>query len=406
MNTGVVKSKASGLALMGKFFVAVAVLGAGVLPQGAKAVTTNQQFQQYITDICFGVIAPPPGVNWNTVTMCSLTSTGWAGAGGPTPSVNLGTANAGSTTSSSRKKKGFRIPLDDQDEKPAKGASADVGGWGLLLTPQYGKSSRVETNLENGYQSTLSGLLVGLDYRFSDALVIGATVGQTKDDAKFLNNAGSLKTGSNVFTLYGTWLSDDGVAVDGYLGYGKLSLDSTRQVVFGTTLSGTTLGNTTGNQSMAGISVNYQKDIGRVSLTPFLNFDQIKTSIKGYSETGTTTLEMRYGDRSVTSLTSNLGFRLGSSYSYGWGSLLPTARLAAVHEFQNKSQQIRNELVITPGAGFLVETDSPDRDYLNIGLGVVAALNGGAQLFLDYEKRTQDKLLSSWAVSLGGLFEF
>ncbi len=275
-----------------------------------------------------------------------------------------------------------------------------------MLTPQYGKSSRVETNLENGYQSTLSGLLVGLDYRFSDALVIGATVGQTKDDAKFLNNAGSLKTGSNVFTLYGTWLSDDGVAVDGYLGYGKLSLDSTRQVVFGTTLSGTTLGNTTGNQSMAGISVNYQKDIGRVSLTPFLNFDQIKTSIKGYSETGTTTLEMRYGDRSVTSLTSNLGFRLGSSYSYGWGSLLPTARLAAVHEFQNKSQQIRNELVITPGAGFLVETDSPDRDYLNIGLGVVAALNGGAQLFLDYEKRTQDKLLSSWAVSLGGLFEF
>ena len=81
-------------------------------------------------------------------------------------------------------------------------------------------------------------------------------------------------------------------------------------------------------------------------------------------------------------------------------------RLAAVHEFQNKSQQISNELVVTPGAGFLVQTDSPDRNYLNVGLNMVAALNGGAQLFLDYDKRTQDKLLSSWAVSLGGLFEF
>jgi len=37
---------------------------------------------------------------------------------------------------------------------------------------------------------------------------------------------------------------------------------------------------------------------------------------------------------------------------------------------------------------------------------VAAALDGGAQLFLDYEKRTQDRLLSSWAVSLGALVEF
>lgn len=96
---------------------------------------------------------------------------------------------------------------------------------------------------------------------------------------------------------------------------------------------------------------------------------------------------------------------MSTSYGYDWGTLFPSARIAAVHEFQNQSKQIRNELVLTPGTGFLVATDAPDRNYLNIGLGVAAALNGGTQMFLDYEKRTQDRLLSSWAISAGVLLE-
>jgi outer membrane autotransporter protein len=97
---------------------------------------------------------------------------------------------------------------------------------------------------------------------------------------------------------------------------------------------------------------------------------------------------------------------VSTSYGYDWGTLQPLARLAAVHEFQNNAKQISNELVITPGTGFTVSTDAPDRNYLDLGLGMSAALNGGTQLFIDYDKRAQDKLLSSWAVSLGVLTEF
>jgi hypothetical protein len=43
---------------------------------------------------------------------------------------------------------------------------------------------------------------------------------------------------------------------------------------------------------------------------------------------------------------------------------------------------------------------------MNLGLGISAALNGGTQLFLDYDKRAQDRLLSSWAVSAGVLVGF
>jgi outer membrane autotransporter protein len=172
------------------------------------------------------------------------------------------------------------------------------------------------------------------------------------------------------------------------------------------TIFGTTTGSTSGNQVLGGLSTSYQMDAGRFSVSPFLNLDYIKTNFKGYEESGSTLLEFRFSDRRASSFTSSLGGRVSTTYGYSWGILIPSARLAAVHEFQNNSQQIYSELVITPGTGMSVTTDAPDRNYLNIGLGVAVALNGGSQLFLDYEKRTQDRLLSSWAVSLGGLFEF
>lgn len=403
MNTGAIKSRAGRCAFVGKFSVAVLMLVLGVIPRQSFAATSNVQFEQYVDYICFtlyGLGAP----NAQIASMCSLTSTGFAGPAA-TASVNLGTANA-SSTAASRKKKGAHEIQDKQNEKSVKGASADGGGWGFLITPQYGNSNRTETNFENGYQSNLNGLVAGLDYRFSDSLIVGVTLGQTKDNATFLNSAGSLKTTNNSITLYSTWLPSENISVDGYLGYGKIKFDSLRKVVWGTSISGMASGNTTGQQMMGGVSSSYQKDIGRFTLTPFINLDYIKTSFNGYNESGTTTLELHYGDRNTNSFTSSLGARLSTSYGYDWGSLQPSVRFAAVHEFQNKSKQISNELVITPGTAFLVQTDSPDRNYLNIGLGISAALNRGTQLFLDYDKRTQDKLLSSWAVSLGALMEF
>lgn len=412
MSAGIGKSKASGIALMGKVLVGVMVVGVGIGggSRHAYAATSDTQFHQYLLSIC---LSPTVPASWDAPKVLQMCLAAFPNLGGPVDggtapssvSANLGTVNAGGSLSS-RKKQGARIPLDEQKDSSVKGASADGGGWGLLISPQYSKNSRTGTDLENGYQSSLKGLNVGLDYRSSDSFVFGAIIGQTKDDATFLNNAGSLKTRNNTVVLYSTWLPSEAMSVDGYLGYGKINFDSSRRVAFGTGISGAINGATTGKQLMAGLSTSYQMTAGRLNIAPFFNLDYINTSFKGYSETGTTLLELRYSDRRTASLTSSLGGRFGTTYNYEWGALIPSIRLAAVHEFQNNSKRISNELVITPGTSMVVTTDAPDRNYLNLGLGVAASLNSGAQLFLDYEKRTQDKLLSSWAVSLGGLFEF
>ncbi|MBU1480223.1 MAG: autotransporter outer membrane beta-barrel domain-containing protein [Gammaproteobacteria bacterium] len=400
---GVIKSKVGRCAFASKSGVIVLSLGFWLFPNQVMANSADTQFKQYLVNICTAYPVPPGWTLTGQNCLDAFAGQPISGTAAVTVSTNL-SVNAASG-SASRKNKGIRELRDEQKEETEKGASADGSSWGFLLTPQFGNSNRNETDLENGYQSKLIGLVAGLDYRYSNSFVFGATLGYTKDNATFLNSAGFIKTSSNALTMYSTWLPSESVSVDGYLGYGKLNFDSNRHVEFGL-ISGTTSGTTNGHQVMAGISTSYQKDVGRLNLSPFINLDYIKTFIDGYRESGTTSLEMHYFDRSTISMTTSLGARLSTSYGYDWGTLNPTARLATVHEFQNNSKQITNELVGTPGYGFTVTTDAPDRNYLDLGLGVSAALNGGTQLFLDYDRRAQDKLLSSWAVSLGALMEF
>lgn len=378
----------------------------GGIPLQATAVTVDDQFEFYVNTIC----GTPPLPDWDSGQLGTLCSTVFTGSpdGSPgtmTSSSNLGIGGSkgGATT---RQPPSIKDRLEERKQETEKGASADGGGWGLLFSPQYGKSKRPETELENGYQSALKGLAVGLDYRFSDSFVLGTAIGHTKDEADFINEAGFLKTTSNTLTLYGTWIPAEGGYIDGYLGAGKSDINNQRRVIFGLLPPGTASGDTSGSQIMAGLSAGYRADFDNFNLGPFINLDYIKTTIDGYDESGTTGLELRYSERSIVSTTSSLGGQGSMAFGYDWGTLLPSIRLAAVHEYKSDSQQIGNQLVIAPTTPFLVATDNPDRNFLLTGLGLAAAFNGGTQTFINYEKRSKDKLLNSWAVSIGVLAEF
>lgn len=367
----------------------------------------NDRFELYINTICNTFPAP---AGWNSTRVGLLCAAAFVdgfaggGAGSVSTSSNLGTADIGNSGASPMSKE-IHECLDDLIRKPGEKGCA-TGSWGLLLSTQLGRSIRTETELENGSQSDLKGLLIGFDYRFTGGLLLGAAAGQTLDTGTFINNAGLYKSSINTFTIYTTWLPSEKISLDAYLGNGEINIDSQRRILFGSQISGTANGSSTGRQFMAGLSTSYQSNIGRISISPVFKLDYIKTDIKGYNETGSTRLELRYGDRSNISSTASLGGRASYSFKYNWGILTPSINGAGVHEFQNNSNQYSYELVITPGTGFLVTTDSPDRDYFLSGLGLIAELNNKALVFLNYERRSGDNLLDAWTVSLGVLKEF
>jgi outer membrane lipase/esterase len=91
-------------------------------------------------------------------------------------------------------------------------------------------------------------------------------------------------------------------------------------------------------------------------------------------------------DQDWDSLTTTLGGGASYASSRDWGVLIPFARVAWVHEFENDSQKMKAFYTVDPQQNNLVaQTDDPDRDYFELGIGVSAVMRGGLQAFFDYQ---------------------
>lgn len=328
-------------------------------------------------------------------------------------SSNLGSKGAQSkatNTAASQQVSGVKDRMEELEEEVS-----PQGGWGVLAALQRGEAERVATNSESGFESDLEGVVLGGDYRFNDALVVGFATGYTNDEADFDNNSGTLKTTSNALTVYLTYTPIENAYIDGYIGLTSLEFSGLRKLViegepadaFG--FSGAATSDFDGNQTLLGISGGYDWYYGNLSVGPYMSIDYNKTDVDGYDEQGTTNLELRYPDQTTHSRLSALGVNLKYAYGYDWGYLVPSFSIAWMHEAKDDARSFDVRLLALPAVDpstLQLQTDAPDRDYGLISLGVVAAMNKGVQLFATYEQSMGHDFLDTWVISTGLLAEF
>lgn len=86
-----------------------------------------------------------------------------------------------------------------------------------------------------------------------------------------------------------------------------------------------------------------------------------------------------------------------------WGVLAPGARFEWVHQYKNDDRGIQARFVnAASGTGnFVIRTDTPDRDYFNLGGSLTATLPEGRAGFLRYETRLGQSHISDHTVELG-----
>jgi outer membrane autotransporter protein len=326
--------------------------------------------------------------------------------------TNVGTAGIAGTTSVSsaeQQRKCTASPAECQERKNrGGGASADfkLDGFGFLFSAQTGGIARRPTDLENGFDSTLRGLALGMDYRFSDRLLMGLTLGHNDNHATFRDNAGSMRSKLVSSTLYLTYVPTDDAYLGAYLGTGRIKNASTKPVLLGA-VTGQINADYTGSQDISGLSGGYDWSMGGSKrLGAYLNLDAARTRLDSYTESGNTGLELIQPTQSVSSLASTLGLRFSAAPAFDWGTLLPELRFAWVHEYRNDARVISSALALDPSTRFTVRTDAPDRNYFIGGAGATFEVGNGARWFVDYEKRGGHTFLSSWAASVGLIVGF
>jgi uncharacterized protein YhjY with autotransporter beta-barrel domain len=291
------------------------------------------------------------------------------------------------------------------------GGSED-GGFGYLVTPYLSsETERTVTENENAFDSEMTGYMLGVDYRFSDAFVLGLSLSSTEDKASIAGDAGRMKTESEASTLYAVLTPTNNLTLDVYYGNADGDVDTRRNVLtetFSGTLEGVTFSSFKNSQDFQGASVNYDWYLGDWSVGLLAAYDSVETEIDGYSEEGSTNLELRFPDQIAKSVTTSTGLRGSYSMGYGWGNLIPNFKFTAVKEHENDARTIGISMADSlPGiAPFMVQTDAPDRKYAIGGVGLIAAFSGGSQLYMNCEKRSSHAYIEDTSTMMGLLFEF
>ncbi len=276
--------------------------------------------------------------------------------------------------------------------------------WGSFVNATVIAGDRDKTSQETGFNFRAEGITAGADYRISDKLVVGGALGYSGKDSDFKGNAGNLDINNWHLTAYGSYYQSASFYLDGLIKVGKNNIDTRRRI----NLPGNPLqegvGDTTGQEYAVSLSGGYEYSRNALTFGPYGRLGYIRTSINGYTESASNPGGIGSGsvltiaNQDVDSITAVLGSQASYAISARNAVYLLQLNGEWEHEFRDNSRAIAAQFAYDPTrTSFNIDSDSPDRNYFNLGLGVTAVFANGRSGFLYYENRLgQDNVRQYW----------
>jgi uncharacterized protein YhjY with autotransporter beta-barrel domain len=287
--------------------------------------------------------------------------------------------------------------------------------WGAFLTGSFGRGRSRGPSLNPEFDYSLGSLTAGVDYRFSDRLVLGAALGISRDDTDLANDRGGLESRGTSLSAYASlWLPKDWY-LDANLTRGSNQFDMRRNIRF--TLgdgrieqiaSASTDADLLGGSLALGRDWNHRA----LGLGAYLRAQFSQVDYDGFSESllsgrsgeglGLYVESPRWNSREAV-----LGGRASYVLSRDWGVLMPNLLLEYSREFSDDPSRLDLRFLADPTLTVFSQSGAPiDQSHMNLGLGVSALFPGGRSAFVQYERRLLDERINHWLLSIGGRIEF
>lgn len=284
-----------------------------------------------------------------------------------------------------------------------------IGPFNVFISGEYETFNKDVTRFEPGHTADIWRATLGADYALSkDRFVLGVALNYANENGNF-RSGGRFDTDSYGALIHASLVPAPKFFIDVTAGYARKDYFISRAVSFTTIadISGGSTGDTDGNEFKVGVNTGYDFNFDNITIGPRLGLNYRRTEIDGFRERGNTGLELVYESQRENSLTSTLGVYGSVAISTGFGVLVPQTTLEYVHEFQDPQRRIQfrfaEDLNRTP---FRFENDPPDRNYFNLGVGIVAVLPHGFSPFANYRALVGYKDQSSHIVTAGLRVEF
>jgi len=282
------------------------------------------------------------------------------------------------------------------------------GPWGGFVNVAYSWGNIDQTTLQDPYNYNSVSVLAGADYRFSDSLVVGGAFSYSDTRSRFDQSLGEVKAATTGVIGYGTWYRDDWY-VDGFLAYGYVGYDSTRNINIPShnpavaAIATSATSSPKGDQWSAAIGVGKNITSGDFTVTPTARLGYIWVRNKAFSEDEPNDgLALAVDERTIRSLQSALGVRFATTLSTTVAVFGPYASAQWMHEFENDNPSIISKYVADPTSQFFaIPTASPTRDYAIVTIGTSATFPDNLSGFLQFSAALGLKDETNYGIVLG-----
>jgi len=239
-----------------------------------------------------------------------------------------------------------------------------------------------------GYDSDTYGVVLGMDYAFSETWLAGLSFGYASNDLNFDTNAGDGDIESYFGSLYTGWYRD-AFYLESVLTYGSQAYDNKRNVVVGATRY-TARSDHDGNLYSAylGSGYNFGDDIWQIG--PFVALEYLYLDEDGFEEKGAGVLNLIVDDRQTDALISQLGVRAARYFDIGLGALVPELSLAWLYDFDIDDRVITSSFAGASGDAFSITGQEVEQNGVVVGAALTLMQVSGIESSLTYSGEFRD----------------
>lgn len=282
------------------------------------------------------------------------------------------------------------------DETTEAGAGFDR--WGYFVSGTIGRGESEAGRRTPAYDFDINGLTAGVDYRFSDGFVGGASVGYTKQDTELASGEGNVDADGYSLSAYATFYRDESWYTDAVLTWGRNDYETLRRIRYtltgpgGTsTIDQTARGRLDGDLLSVASTVGRDYQAGTWNIGPYgrmlysrIDFDAGREVIGSGAGSG---LALEIFPGTHTSLASVIGTKFSTALSRDWGILMPHLQVEWEHEYRDDPQRVGARFLADPNATrFSIEGEPIDSSFFRIGGGLSVLFAGGRSGFVYVER--------------------
>lgn len=266
------------------------------------------------------------------------------------------------------------------------GPAWEASRFGVWLSGRgvFGDSDLSSREAGYGFEGGLGA--GGADVRIAEGFLAGVSVGGGSVNANFDGKGGSLASNAVSVTLYGQARPLDRLYLDVMGSYAWNWFDSRRHVVVGDFAASPAADFDGGTFGFDGYAF-YELEWAMATFGPALALSYLNTSVDSYTESSGDVADLRVGSDGAESLQTWLGgeayLDFGAEESF---QIMPHLFLYWVHEYLDDVRTVTGRLPAFPtGTPISLQSESPDRDYMELAAGVAASIGDRSRVWVRYE---------------------